>query len=334
MNIIVSQKAIMKVLAATIIVAMALGSAGASLLGITFPSEPILPPSTTSNTPIQTPMPSPKQTAAISTPTQIPEPTSTPIATLTPIPTHSPFPISFSFNPAPTIPFEPTVFPSETPTPTPTLTPTPTPTVTPAPTPSPTPAPTPTPTPYSNTNAYPYSNAHSSSYTNAHSSPTTSRGVISITFDDGTRSQYTTAFPLMRDRNIVGTFYIPTGNFPTDNPYNKITASELLQMQNAGNEIGSHSVSHLDFTKLNETQIRQEYSESKATLQSYGLTVNNFAYPYGTGDLSYANSIASQYYRSTRIVFYSPMTIANAPFQLSAVYSQSQGAQYANLLPD
>ena len=85
MNIIVSQKAIMKVLAVTIIVAMALGSAGASLLGITFPSEPILPPSTTSNTPIQTPMPSPKQTAPISTPTQIPEPTSTPIATLTPI---------------------------------------------------------------------------------------------------------------------------------------------------------------------------------------------------------------------------------------------------------
>ena len=27
------------------------------------------------------------------------------------------------------------------------------------------------------------------------------------------------------------------------------------------------------------------------------------------------------------------MTIANAPFQLSAVYGQSQGAQYANLLP-
>jgi peptidoglycan/xylan/chitin deacetylase (PgdA/CDA1 family) len=157
--------------------------------------------------------------------------------------------------------------------------------------------------------------------------------VISITFDDGTRSQYTTAFPLMRDRNIVGTFYIPTGYFPADNPYNKITASELLQMQNAGNEIGSHSVSHPDFTKLNETQIRQEYAESKATLQSYGLTVNNFAYPYGTGDLNYANGIASQYYRSTRIVFYSPMTIANASFQLSAVYGQSQGAQYANLLP-
>jgi peptidoglycan/xylan/chitin deacetylase (PgdA/CDA1 family) len=157
--------------------------------------------------------------------------------------------------------------------------------------------------------------------------------VISITFDDGTRSQYTTAFPLMRDRNIVGTFYIPTGYFPADNPYNKITASELLQMQNAGNEIGSHSASHVDFTKLTETQIRQECSESKATLQSYGLTVNNFAYPYGTGDLNYANSIASQYYRSTRIVFYSPMTIANAPFQLSAFYGQSQGAQYANLLP-
>ena len=137
----------------------------------------------------------------------------------------------------------------------------------------------------------------------------------------------------MRDRNIVGTFYVPTGNFPADNPYNKITASELLQMQNAGNEIGSHSASHVDFTKLSETQIRQECSESKATLQSYGLNVNNFAYPYGTGDLSYANSIVGQYYRSARVVYYTPMTIANAPFQLSAVNSQSQGAQYPTLLP-
>jgi len=157
--------------------------------------------------------------------------------------------------------------------------------------------------------------------------------VISITFDDGTRSQYTTAFPLMRDRNIVGTFYVPTGNFPADSLYNKISVSELLQMQSAGNEIGSHSVSHSDFTKLTETQIRQECSESKATLQSYGLTVNNFAYPYGTGNLSYANSIVSQYYRSARIVYYSPMTIANAQFQLSSFYGQSQGAQYPNLLP-
>ena len=137
----------------------------------------------------------------------------------------------------------------------------------------------------------------------------------------------------MRDRNIVGTFYIPTGNFPAYSQNNRISASELLQMQSDGNEIGSHSVNHLDFTMLTETQIHQEFSDSKATLQSYGLTINNFAYPFGTGDYSYANTIASQYYRSTRIVFYSPMTIANTAFQLSAVDGESQGSEYVTLLP-
>src|SRR3990170_2406272 len=66
------------------------------------------------------------------------------------------------------------------------------------------------------------------------------RGVLSITFDDGTRNQYTTAFPLMQARNIVGTFYIPTNvtNPLYSSQMNKISVSELLQMQSAGNEIG------------------------------------------------------------------------------------------------
>ncbi len=266
-------------------------------------SQPNLQPSVTVNPLIQTPIPSPTLTAPIPTPTQTPTPTSTPTATPSRLPTPSPLQTSYSLTPTPAL------APVQTPTPTPTSTPTPTPTNTPTPTPTLTPIPTRTPTPTPKP-----------------------RGVISITFDDGLLCQYTNAFPLMQARNITGTFYIPTANFTTDN-YNKITPAELLQMQNAGNEIGSHSVTHPDFTTLTEAQIRQECANSKATLQSYGLTVNNFAYPYGVGNLTYANSIVSQYYRSARIVYFSPMTISNASFQLTAFLAESQGANYTNLLP-
>jgi peptidoglycan/xylan/chitin deacetylase (PgdA/CDA1 family) len=345
LTILFSEKAIIRLLAVIIIVALALGIAGANLSGITLSSKPILQSQSTSNTPIQTIVPSPTPTVLVSTPTKMPQPTLTSTLspalapTIGPILTPSPTPTP---NPTSTLTLTPTLMPTltpaqapastptPTPVPTPLATPTPVPTLAPTsspeptstPTPVPTPTPTPTPTPKPSLTPTPTP------------SPTLSpRGVISITFDDGTRNQYTMAFPLMRDRNIVGTFYVPTGNFSAASSYNKISPSELLQMQNAGNEIGSHSVSHPDFTKLTETQIRQECANSKATLQSYGLIVNNFAYPYGTGNLSYANTIVSQYYRSSRIVFYSPMTTSNPPFQLPAFNGESQGAQYPNLLP-
>ena len=116
-------------------------------------------------------------------------------------------------------------------------------------------------------------------------------GVISITFDDGTRNQYTVAFPMMQNRGIVGTFYIPT-NVANDpyHQFNQISPSELLQMQSAGNEIASHGVTHSNFNTLTDEQIRFECVGSKATLESYGLNVNNLAYPFGTGDFSHADT--------------------------------------------
>ena len=84
-----------------------------------------------------------------------------------------------------------------------------------------------------------------------------------------------------------------------------MTATELQHLQANGNEIGSHSVSHSAFTYLTEQQIRYECSYSKQVLQSYGLTVNNFAYPYGDRN-DYTDSIASQYYRSIRSAYAEP----------------------------
>jgi peptidoglycan/xylan/chitin deacetylase (PgdA/CDA1 family) len=135
------------------------------------------------------------------------------------------------------------------------------------------------------------------------SSAAASHGVISLTFDDGWQSQYSNAFPLLQARGMVGTFYVITnyiGTGQTGTTY--MTFSELQTLQNAGNEIGSHSVSHVDFTSLSDSQIVYECSQSKATLQAYGLTVNNFAYPYGSYNAQ-TDSLVSQYYQTARNVY-------------------------------
>ena len=143
---------------------------------------------------------------------------------------------------------------------------------------------------------------------------------------------------------MVGTFYIPTGNY-TDTPapdglysnvVNQIPISGLLQMQAAGDEIGSHSVTHNDFTKMTDSQINWEGNQSKITLESWGLNVTDFAYPYGTGDLSHADTIVSQYYRSSRNVFGSPVTVPVSIFELPAYEAEYGGGgsvtDYDNLL--
>jgi peptidoglycan/xylan/chitin deacetylase (PgdA/CDA1 family) len=149
-------------------------------------------------------------------------------------------------------------------------------------------------------------------------------GVISLTFDDGFLSQYTTVFPILQSYGVVGTFYIPTV-LNGDGEPEQIPISGLLEMQAAGNEIGSHSVDHPDFTELNDSQIAWECSESKATLQSWGLTVTDFAYPYGTGDLSYADTIVSQYYRSARTVFGDLVTLPATAFEIPAFNGEYTG---------
>ncbi len=128
-------------------------------------------------------------------------------------------------------------------------------------------------------------------------------GTISITFDDGMQDNYDYAYPLMQARGIVGTFYVITdtlSDFSHNNTYLSIT--ELKTMQNSGNEIGSHSKNHPNFTNLTDQQIRDQCSISKQVLQSNGLTVNNFAYPGGAHNAQ-SDSIVSQYYRSGRGTF-------------------------------
>jgi peptidoglycan/xylan/chitin deacetylase (PgdA/CDA1 family) len=128
-------------------------------------------------------------------------------------------------------------------------------------------------------------------------------GVISITFDDGWQNQYSYAFPLMEARGIVGTFYVVTSHVDTNiTGSTYLSFAELQTMQNSGNEIASHSVSHPDFTTISDSQIRQECITSKQVLQSRGLTVNNFAYPFGAYNGN-TDSLVSQYYRSARDVY-------------------------------
>jgi peptidoglycan/xylan/chitin deacetylase (PgdA/CDA1 family) len=126
------------------------------------------------------------------------------------------------------------------------------------------------------------------------------RALVSITFDDGWTNQYTNAFPLLQQYGLPATFYIISGEL-TDQP-DYMTATQVVNLQKAGNEIASHSVTHPDLTTVSAAQLQTELQQSQATLQGViGLPVTDFAYPFGAYN-SNTIAVGKQYYQSQRTV--------------------------------
>jgi len=111
---------------------------------------------------------------------------------------------------------------------------------------------------------------------------------IAITIDDGYKSTYILAYPVLKKYNFPATLFIYT-NFIEKNSYS-LTWEEIREMTKNNIEIGSHTLSHCNLlkSKKNEnyetylTRTRKEIFLSKEILESkIGSKVIFFAYPYG-----------------------------------------------------
>lgn len=112
------------------------------------------------------------------------------------------------------------------------------------------------------------------------------RSVV-ITIDDGYRSAYDVAFPLLEDYGFTATLFIYT-DF-VEQTDRSLTWDQLRTMKAAGFEIGSHTVSHSDLTRKQagesdaayEERIAQELALSKAILdRELDQETRFLAYPY------------------------------------------------------
>lgn len=110
----------------------------------------------------------------------------------------------------------------------------------------------------------------------AHAS--TPQAVVSLTFDDGNEDQYTNAFPVLQQYGMHGTFYIISGFVGVNS--NNMTLSQLQSLYNAGNEIGGHTVLHMDLAQLSTDEVTREICDGRNTLLSWGFPATDFAYPY------------------------------------------------------
>jgi peptidoglycan/xylan/chitin deacetylase (PgdA/CDA1 family) len=106
------------------------------------------------------------------------------------------------------------------------------------------------------------------------------QGFVSINFDDGWRTTFENALPILDQAGLKSTNYIITGRF--DFPA-YIDAGQTKSIYTRGHEVGAHTRTHRDLATLSDTDKRTEIAGSKNDLEALGIQgVNSFAYPFGS----------------------------------------------------
>jgi peptidoglycan/xylan/chitin deacetylase (PgdA/CDA1 family) len=114
---------------------------------------------------------------------------------------------------------------------------------------------------------------------------------VCLTFDDGYDSFYEEVLPLLVERGIPATLFIITGYVGKTNRWDitfgvnrrrHLDWERIRQIRAAGVEIGSHTGSHLDLTRLALSAVKRELSDSRQVLEDrLGEAVTSLALPFG-----------------------------------------------------
>jgi peptidoglycan/xylan/chitin deacetylase (PgdA/CDA1 family) len=109
------------------------------------------------------------------------------------------------------------------------------------------------------------------------------RRQVVVTFDDGFRDFYTTAYPILEKFGLKATVFLSSGligkTFLTGREC--LNEEEILELVARGIEFGSHTVNHPQLKSLSRDEIIYELADSKKMIEGItGSQVSLFSYPY------------------------------------------------------
>jgi peptidoglycan/xylan/chitin deacetylase (PgdA/CDA1 family) len=125
-----------------------------------------------------------------------------------------------------------------------------------------------------------------------------------LTFDDGYRSVYETAFPLLREHGLTATVFVSTGDAGTDaagrlpayGGHERLSWEEIREMSVAGIEFGAHTRSHPDLTTLPADRLADEILRPREEIEHVtGIPVRSFAYPFGRWNQASLDQVRQAY---------------------------------------
>jgi peptidoglycan/xylan/chitin deacetylase (PgdA/CDA1 family) len=125
---------------------------------------------------------------------------------------------------------------------------------------------------------------------------------VAVTFDDGYRSVYDLAFPILEDLGLPGTVFVPAAHVgqshpmswpgierwvgtPYEGELDCMSWDQLRELADHGWEVGSHTLSHPRLPELDDATLQRELTESREICaDQMGKPCGTLAYPYGADD--------------------------------------------------
>jgi peptidoglycan/xylan/chitin deacetylase (PgdA/CDA1 family) len=125
---------------------------------------------------------------------------------------------------------------------------------------------------------------------------------VAVTFDDGYRSVFDLAMPVLSELDMQGTVFVPTDltghsepmswpgieqwlGTPFQDELVPLSWDQVRALHEAGWEIGSHSVTHPRLTDLSDAALAVELADSRdRCARELGAPCRTLAYPYGAQD--------------------------------------------------
>ena len=115
-----------------------------------------------------------------------------------------------------------------------------------------------------------------------------------ITFDDGYQTAYDEAFPVLQRYGMTATVFITVGEKGTAKSGNRLPPlegrsmlawHEIREMQRCGMDVGAHTLTHPNLTRLSSELVETEICSSKMIIEdALSARVFSFAYPFGLYD--------------------------------------------------
>jgi len=155
------------------------------------------------------------------------------------------------------------------------------------------------------------------------------RKPILITFDDGYAETYEVAFPILLGYGMKAVIYVLADRNITTNVWDGgngasnlrlMSHQQILELRAAGFEIGSHSLTHPNLTKVPNSQAWEEISRSRMLLEILlNAPVRAFSYPYGFLDVRTKRMAAEAGYRFACAAWSGPARFEDDPFEIRRI---------------
>lgn len=129
------------------------------------------------------------------------------------------------------------------------------------------------------------------------------KGLVGLTFDDGYVDFLEEAVPVLQRHGMTGTVYVVAGclgapkAWGTEPRWDIVSADQVRQVAAAGQEVGSHTMSHIRLAGADPATLTAEIAGSRAVLEDVlQAPVPSFCYPYGNFDAAASRAAAAAGY--------------------------------------